>query len=106
MKAHPFRTGHHAFNQLTPYHFELMTCPVMSAEFELCMHGFQYFGMTVPEYQGAVTALARLILGMASIARRDLISQCIFFSRRILTDICKRKNVLWKQGSSEMPSIP
>jgi len=33
------------------------------------------------------------------------ISQRIFFLRRILTDICKRKNLVWNQRSSEMPSI-
>ena len=42
---------------------------------------------------------------MASISRRDLVSQWIFFLRGILTDICKRKNLLWNQRSNEMPSI-
>ena len=49
---------------------------------------------------------AGIIHGLASISRREFISQWIFFSRRILIDICKRKNSLWNQGSSEMSSIP
>ena len=51
------------------------------------------------------SGLARTIHEMASISRRDLFSQWIFFLRWILTDIYKRKNLLWNQRSSEMPSI-
>ena len=54
--------------------------------------------------------LARFIREMASIARRALVSQGIFFSRSMfsftwLTDIYERKNSLWNQGSSGMPSF-
>ncbi|OED40610.1 hypothetical protein AB833_11070 [Chromatiales bacterium (ex Bugula neritina AB1)] len=55
---------------------------------------------------GKQPPLTRIIHGVARISRRDLFSQWIFFSRRILTDICKRKNSLWNQRSSEIRSIP